>query len=81
LADHADTLDAYIDKYSSLVPYLADNATGTPASDAAPAEQTLKAISLQVSQLPIPGFTFHVITRLLLANHVNPVIFSLFRNP
>ncbi|KIM86048.1 hypothetical protein PILCRDRAFT_65446 [Piloderma croceum F 1598] len=41
------TLDAYIDKYSSLVPYLADNATGTPASDAAPAEQTLKAISLQ----------------------------------
>jgi len=43
------TLDAYIDKYSSLVPYLADNATGAPASDAAPAEQTSKAISLQTS--------------------------------
>ncbi|KAH8110485.1 Neutral/alkaline nonlysosomal ceramidase [Phellopilus nigrolimitatus] len=41
------TLDAYIDKYTSLVPFLASNATGTPASDAAPAEQTSKAISLQ----------------------------------
>ncbi|KAG6811731.1 hypothetical protein H0H92_006083 [Tricholoma furcatifolium] len=41
------TLEAYINKYSSLVPFLADNATGTPASDAAPPEQTSKAISLQ----------------------------------
>ncbi|KAF7964697.1 hypothetical protein HWV62_4059, partial [Athelia sp. TMB] len=42
------TLDSYIDKYSSLVSYLADNATGaTPTSDAPPAEQTSKAISLQ----------------------------------
>lgn len=42
------TLEAYIDKYSSLVPYLADTApTSTPASDAPPAEQTSKAISLQ----------------------------------
>ncbi|KII95439.1 hypothetical protein PLICRDRAFT_48400 [Plicaturopsis crispa FD-325 SS-3] len=41
------TLDAYIQKYSELLPYLADNATGTPASDAPPAEQTSKAISLQ----------------------------------
>lgn len=41
------TLDAYIDKYSSMVPFLADNASGTPASDSPPAEQTSKAISLQ----------------------------------
>ncbi|KAE9406821.1 Neutral/alkaline nonlysosomal ceramidase, partial [Gymnopus androsaceus JB14] len=41
------TLDAYIDKYTSLVPFLADTVTGTPASDAAPAEQTSMAISLQ----------------------------------
>ncbi|KAF8181831.1 Neutral/alkaline nonlysosomal ceramidase [Pholiota molesta] len=41
------TLEAYIDKYSSLVPFLADNASGTPASDAPPPEQTSKAISLQ----------------------------------
>jgi len=41
------TLEAYIDKYSSLVPYIADEAPGTPASDAAPPEQTSKAISLQ----------------------------------
>jgi hypothetical protein len=43
-----DTLDAYIDKYSNLVSYLADNATGTPASDPPPPEQTSMAISLQV---------------------------------
>lgn len=41
------TLDAYIDKYSSLVPFLADNASGTPATDPAPVDQTSKAISLQ----------------------------------
>lgn len=40
-------MDAYIQKYSELVPYLADNATGTPTSDAPSAEQTSKAISLQ----------------------------------
>lgn len=43
------TLEAYIDKYTSLVPYLADNASGTPASDAPPPEQTSKAISLQTA--------------------------------
>jgi hypothetical protein len=48
----ADTLDAYIDKYSSLVSYLADNATGTPVSDSVPPEQISKAISLQVSSQP-----------------------------
>ena len=42
------TLDAYIDKYSSLVPFLADNAKDTPASDPAPSKQLSKAISLQV---------------------------------
>ncbi|KNZ74462.1 Neutral ceramidase [Termitomyces sp. J132] len=41
------TLDTYIDKYSSLVPFLADNATGTPPSDLAPVDQTSKVISLQ----------------------------------
>ncbi|KAL0572394.1 hypothetical protein V5O48_009572 [Marasmius crinis-equi] len=42
------TLEAYIEKYSSLVPFLADNTpTATPASDAPPAEQTSKAISLR----------------------------------
>lgn len=41
------TLDAYIDKYSSMVSFLGDNASGTPASDAPPAEQTSSAISLQ----------------------------------
>ncbi|KAG1731837.1 Neutral/alkaline nonlysosomal ceramidase [Suillus paluster] len=43
------TLDAYINRYSELVPYLADNATGAPSSHAAPLEQTSKAISLQKS--------------------------------
>ena len=47
------TLEAYIDKYSSLVPYLADEVPGTPASDAAPLEQTSKAISLQASLLAL----------------------------
>ena len=41
-------MDAYIDKYSSLVSYLADNATGTPTGDAPSPEQTSKALSLQV---------------------------------
>ncbi|KAL5531837.1 hypothetical protein ACEPAF_5400 [Sanghuangporus sanghuang] len=41
------TLEAYIDKYTSLVPFLGDAVSGMPTSDAAPAEQTSKAISLQ----------------------------------
>ncbi|KAF7348448.1 Neutral ceramidase [Mycena venus] len=41
------TLEAYIDKYTSLVPFLANTPTGTPASDAAPPELTSSAISLQ----------------------------------
>ncbi|PIL32954.1 hypothetical protein GSI_05072 [Ganoderma sinense ZZ0214-1] len=41
------TLDSYIDKYGSLVSYLADSATGQPPSDPAPVDQTSKAISLQ----------------------------------
>lgn len=43
-----DTLEAYMDKYTSLVPFLADTPPGTPASDAAPPELTSSAISLQV---------------------------------
>ena len=44
----ADTLEAYIDRYTGLVPFLADDAEGVPPSDAPPAEQISKAISLQV---------------------------------
>ncbi|KAJ6473129.1 Neutral/alkaline nonlysosomal ceramidase [Mycena sanguinolenta] len=41
------TLEAYIDKYTSLVPFLADSPTGTAQSDAAPPELQSDAISLQ----------------------------------
>ncbi|KAH0586876.1 hypothetical protein H2248_005715 [Termitomyces sp. 'cryptogamus'] len=41
------TLEAYIDKYSSLVPFLADSTTGAPASDPAPVDQISNTISLQ----------------------------------
>ncbi|KAJ7066898.1 Neutral/alkaline nonlysosomal ceramidase [Mycena belliarum] len=41
------TLEAYIDKYTSLVPFLADKPSGTPSSDAAPPELTSSALSLQ----------------------------------
>ncbi|KAJ7039381.1 Neutral/alkaline nonlysosomal ceramidase [Mycena alexandri] len=40
------TLEAYIDKYTSLVPFLADAPTGTPTSDAAPPELTSGALDL-----------------------------------
>jgi neutral ceramidase len=42
------TLEAYIDKYTSLVKYLNPATTGTPTSDATPAEQTSSALSLRV---------------------------------
>ncbi|KAG2033205.1 Neutral/alkaline nonlysosomal ceramidase [Suillus americanus] len=45
------TLEAYINKYTELVPYLATNATGIPSSTASLPEQTSKAISLQTSAL------------------------------
>ncbi|KAF7351861.1 hypothetical protein MVEN_01147500 [Mycena venus] len=44
------TLEAYIDKYTSLVPFLADGAPSSgekPPSDPAPKEQISKAISMQ----------------------------------
>ncbi|KAK2463027.1 hypothetical protein APHAL10511_004682 [Amanita phalloides] len=41
------TLEAYIDKYSSLVPYLSDSESEVPTSDPPPPERTSKAISLQ----------------------------------
>ncbi len=46
----ADTLDAYINKYSSLVSYLADNVTAgdVPPSGPAPPDLTSSAISLRV---------------------------------
>ena len=51
-----DTLDAYIDKYSSLVSYLADNAPPgqVPPSDPAPPDLTSVAISLRVRR-PFPA--------------------------
>ncbi|KIY52549.1 Neutral/alkaline nonlysosomal ceramidase [Fistulina hepatica ATCC 64428] len=42
------TLEAYMNKYSSLVSYLADNASGTPASDPAPPDLTAEALSFQL---------------------------------
>ncbi|KAI0343537.1 Neutral/alkaline nonlysosomal ceramidase [Trametopsis cervina] len=42
------TLNAYIDKYSSLVPFLDPTNTATVPSDPAPEDQTSKAISLRV---------------------------------
>ncbi|CAL1711862.1 unnamed protein product [Somion occarium] len=44
-----NTLDSYIDKYTSLLPFLAPNASGSPSSDPAPQDQTSKAISLQTA--------------------------------
>ncbi|KAI0262181.1 Neutral/alkaline nonlysosomal ceramidase [Gloeopeniophorella convolvens] len=46
-----NTLDAYIDKYGSLVSYLADSATtgAVPPSDPAPPDLTGKAISLRTA--------------------------------
>ena len=46
----ADTLDAYVNKYSGLVSYLADNATAgaVPSSDPALPDLTSRAISLRV---------------------------------
>ncbi|KLO12559.1 Neutral/alkaline nonlysosomal ceramidase [Schizopora paradoxa] len=41
------TLEAYIDAYTRLVPYLSANAEEAPPSDDAPPEQISKAISLQ----------------------------------
>jgi len=41
------TLEAYIDKYSSLVPYLGDTDLGDPSSDDAPPDLSAEAISLQ----------------------------------
>jgi hypothetical protein len=49
-----DTLEAYIDKYTSMVPFLANGVQGPgwerpqPPSDAPPKEQISKAISMQV---------------------------------
>ncbi|KAF9047592.1 ceramidase [Panaeolus papilionaceus] len=43
------TLDAYIDKFTNLVPFIANSASTKPASDPAPPEQISKAISLQTA--------------------------------
>ena len=47
-----DTLDSYIEKYTSLVSFLNPSITEEPTSDPAPEDQTSKAISLQVSSSP-----------------------------
>ncbi|KAI5120168.1 hypothetical protein M0805_008435 [Coniferiporia weirii] len=44
------TLESYIDKYTSLVPFLVEGVTSTPASDAAPAAIT-NELSLQTGVL------------------------------
>lgn len=74
------TLEAYIDKYTSLVPNLADGAAWTPASDPPPPEQTSNAISLRVSRFfPIDVFTLNSDCRLrwfmmvyLVGEHLGP---------
>ncbi|OCH91072.1 Neutral/alkaline nonlysosomal ceramidase [Obba rivulosa] len=43
------TLDSYIEKYSSLVSFLAADSVGSPTSDAPPPELTSEAISLQTA--------------------------------
>ena len=47
-SDRTDTLDAYINKYTSLVKYLNPSTSGAPLSDPAPLDLTGEAISLQV---------------------------------
>ena len=47
-----DTLDSYIEKYTSLVSFLNPSITEEPTSDPAPEDQTSKAISLQVGSIP-----------------------------
>lgn len=49
----SDTLDAYIDKYGSMVPFLSPDASGSPQSDPASPDQTGKAISLRVCNILI----------------------------
>lgn len=41
------SLEAYMDIYSKLTGFIADYASGTPESAAAPPDLTMKAISLQ----------------------------------
>ena len=43
-----DTLEAYIHKYTNLVPFIADDVKGTAQSDPPSQDQTSKAISLRV---------------------------------
>lgn len=59
------TLEAYIDKYSSLVSFLGSNVTSSPTSDAPPAEQTSKALSLRVRIY----FSFATIMYLFVVQH------------
>jgi hypothetical protein len=42
------TLEAYMDIYSKLVGFVADNASGVPLSTPPPPDLTKKALSLQV---------------------------------
>ena len=60
---HPATLEAYIDRYSALVPYLANNVMGSPTSDTPPPEQTSAANSLQVctSVSPLHPFLAHAL--------------------
>jgi len=54
------TLEAYIDAYTRLVPYLSANVNSAPPSDEAPPEQISKAISLQTGVIfDAPPFGRH----------------------
>lgn len=45
---YSDTLDGYMDIYSKLTEFIADDASGAPLSAPAPPDLTKDAISLQV---------------------------------
>lgn len=71
---HPATLEAYIDRYGALVPYLADRPPGSPAwSDPPPPEQTSAAISLQVCChccfILFFSFIYHSLTYFVDAGH------------
>ena len=57
------------------MPFLADNASGTPASDPPPPEQTSKAISLQVSPECFASIFFYI-AMTTNAEYQAPVLFD-----
>jgi len=72
------TLDAYINKYSSLVSYLADNATPgkVPPSDPAPPDLTSVAISFRVRPYELEPFPDRSHRRRIVAVDQTGVVFD-----